>query len=254
MATPIMPEHAPARRLATAAMLLAIALLSGGVSAQQTTLGLFEPVEQATTAQAPASPQPVMSSTSEPVIRPTAPQFVLVGTSRFGDRHRARLRTPGGEIVVVDLNASAVSAVPGFPGFEIAEAGDRRLVVRHPANIPCFAAPDRGVECTESNVSTLQLKTAQAIQPVQAANRAVRAETGPQVMSAQAQGAEDSSTDGNPFAAALRAARENGEVDPATIRAESERFRARRIDPSEVPPGSRLVRTPFGDRIISDQQ
>jgi hypothetical protein len=33
---------------------------------------------------------------------------------------------------------------------------------------------------------------------------------------------------------------------------EGERFRPRRIDPSEVQEGSRLIRTPFGDRIITE--
>jgi hypothetical protein len=33
---------------------------------------------------------------------------------------------------------------------------------------------------------------------------------------------------------------------------EGERFRPRRIDPSDVPPGARLIRTPFGDRIITE--
>jgi hypothetical protein len=258
MAKSIMPAGVPGQRkppMVLAALLLCAALTPGWVLAQQPTLGLFEPIEQTAVPQPAASAQPIMQSASEPVVRPTAPQFVLVGTSRFGDQHRARLRTPGGEVVVVDLNESAVSVIPGFPGFEIEEASDRLLVVRHPSNVACFAAPEQGVNCTASHVSALQLKTAQAIQPAPSANRAARPDSGTQIMSVSVQDqADDGSTEGNPFAAALRAARERGEVDPATIRAEAERFRPRRIDPSEVPPGSRLVRTPFGDRIISDQQ
>jgi hypothetical protein len=54
----------------------------------------------------------------------------------------------------------------------------------------------------------------------------------------------------NPFAAALRAAREREEPDAAASRAEEQRFRPRRIDPEDVPEGYRLVRTPFGDRVV----
>jgi hypothetical protein len=66
----------------------------------------------------------------------------------------------------------------------------------------------------------------------------------------------------NPFAAALRAARERAESEGMPLEVmevmevvevvEGERFRPRRIDPSDVPPGARLIRTPFGDRIITE--
>ena len=51
----------------------------------------------------------------------------------------------------------------------------------------------------------------------------------------------------NPFDAIRRSA-ENG--IPAPSRRGSEGFRPRRIDPADVPPGMRVVSTPFGDRLV----
>ena len=56
----------------------------------------------------------------------------------------------------------------------------------------------------------------------------------------------------NPFAAALRAAAAEAPEDIANRRAEAQRFEVRRINPEDVPPGKRLVRTPFGDRLIDE--
>jgi hypothetical protein len=56
----------------------------------------------------------------------------------------------------------------------------------------------------------------------------------------------------NPFAAALRAAAQNERAGNAGQRGpfNAERFQPRRIAPEDVPPGMRVVRTPFGDRLV----
>jgi len=214
------------------------------------TLGLFEPVEQT------AQPQQPAAEVSRPVevSRGTAPQFVLIGTSNIAGKHRARLRTQSGKVVVVNLGDDAAGTVPGFPGFQIEEAANRQILMRHPANTPCYASPAQGVNCPSSDVARLQLTTAQAIQRSPAAEpaRNIRQEVSAGNSAAADADAAQAPPD-NPFAAALRAARERAEADPAVSRAEAERFRPRRIDPADVPEGSRLVRTPFGDRIVSEQ-
>lgn len=211
------------------------------------TLGLFEAVEQTAQPQQPATeaPRPVE------VNHGTAPQFVLIGTSNIAGKHRARLRTQSGQVIVVDLGDDAAGGVPGFPGFQIEEAANRLILVRHPASTPCYAAPDQGVNCPSPHVSRLQLTTAQAIQRTPAVEPARN--TRQQAAGGNVEPDATQSPPDNPFAAALRAARERAEVDPAVSRAEAERFRPRRIDPADVPEGSRLVRTPFGDRIVSEQ-
>ena len=55
----------------------------------------------------------------------------------------------------------------------------------------------------------------------------------------------------NPFAALRARAVENGNApEPATNSRRS--FTPRRIDPADVPPGMRVVSTPFGDRLVPE--
>ena len=220
---------------------------------QTQTLTLFEDVE--TVAATPNAPQRMVVSAQG------APQFTLVGTSQLGDRRHATLRTASGETVKVELNAVGATPIPGYPGYRIDEAGYRHLVVQHPASAPCFEALAQGVSCADDSVARLQLVTAQAVQPVavEEDRRPRRGRQQPAIEGQEAglvrQEARRAAPPDNPFAAALRAARERGDVPPAPRTApqvEGERFQPRRIDPSQVPEGARLVRTPFGDRIVRD--
>lgn len=210
------------------------------------TLRLFEPVEEepAGFANRPGDiSMPASGSTGEP-------RFQLVGTSRFGDRYRARLKTRDGQVVAVDVPAGATVDVPGHPGFTIAVPESRRVLVNHPGSVPCVADPEQGVECREGgNQSRLQLATATPLQSREpsAAGGDESAESGEQQEQAGSGEPE------NPFARALRAARERsarGEnADPDRAR----RFQqVRRIPPEEVPEGYRVVRTPLGDRLIQE--
>ena len=245
----------PAARLAA---FLSLSLsLTIAPTAQAQTLTLFEDVETAATT--PNAPQRLVETARG------APQFTLIGTSQLGDRHRARLRTADGESISVELGARGSAPIPGYPGYRIDEAGHRHVMVQHPASAPCFEFSAQGVSCADDHVSHLQLMTAQAVQPEAPVEdeRRSRRGRGPQ---ADAEGQEPGLTrqetrraapPDNPFAAALRAARERGDAPPASApravqRAGGERFQPRRIDPSQVPEGARLVRTPFGDRIVID--
>jgi len=222
---------------------------------QTQTLTLFEDVESP--AESRAAPQRVMDATRG------APQFTLIGTSQLGDRHRARLRTADGENISVQLNRAGSTPIPGYPGYRIDEVGARHLVVQHPASAPCFESTAQGVSCAGEHVSHLELRTAQAIEPpapVEESRRSRRdrAQAERSLEAEQAGLTRQEARRGpqnNPFAAALRAARERGDVPAdasAGPRTESQRFQPRRIDPSQVPEGARVVRTPFGDRIVMD--
>lgn len=231
---------------------VATTVLAASVQAQEPaqSLNLFRAVESQ---QTPATEQ---FTASRPVeSRMSGPQFTLVGTSRFGDRQRARIRSRSGEVIAVNIDASGSSPIPGYPGYQITDGGSRQLVVQHPTNAPCVEAADQGVSCSGPNVTRLQLATAEPIQRApEPERRNGRNAQGDADSASTNMSTDDDATAQNPFAAALRAARERGEVDPAVMRAEAERFRPRRIDPSEVPEGARVIRTPFGDRIVQDQQ
>src|SRR5690606_33643205 len=135
---------------------------------------------------------------------PGAITFVLIGTSQIGDTHRARLRNAAGETVTVDLDVQGSTPVPGYPGFEVSRVNARELVVQHPSSSPCMGSQDQGVSCTASHESRLELATAAAV---------IRQETPDQNRDADTTeqnngNAESGIPPENPFAAALRAARE----------------------------------------------
>ena len=231
-------------RQSAAAALVALSLIaSPAVLAQSAQrLSLFDPVDAGASAAGQAA-----TVTNTPAT-PGAIAFVLIGTSQIGDRYRARLRNTAGETVTVDLNPQGSTPVPGYPGFEVSRVNARELVVQHPSSSPCMGSQDQGVSCTDSHQSRLELATAAAVVRAEAPDPNI--ETG-EVAQNNAS-AESGTPPENPFAAALRAARERGEqVDPAVMRAEGARFRPRRIDPADVPPGAQLIRTPFGDRIVT---
>mgnify|MGYP001627115422 CR=1 FL=1 len=220
---------------------LVIALLMpAAVMAQNTQrLSLFETVDSPSQSGAPDPALDGSVPTSNSV------QFVLVGTSQIGDRQRARLRSPDGQTLTVELNPLGSASIPGYPGYEVSRISARELEVRHPASTPCVPNREQGVTCAGTHQARLQLATAAPVVREQPATNQTQ-----QVDPAQ-QNAADGGQPENPFAAALRAARERGEIPEAgATRADGARFRARRIDPADVPPGAQLIRTPFGDRIV----
>jgi hypothetical protein len=212
------------------------------------TLSLFEAVEQSSAgndSQASGPRNPSVSASN-------GPQFALVGTSRFGDRYRVSVRASGGDVITVDAGDGGSAAIPGYPGFRVTQVASRHVILEHPASTPCFEFRDQGVTCDGSNVARLALATAEPVAPPQ--EPASRRDRRAQGQDGQGSGDSEQSAEDrpqNPFAAALRAARErDGEPDAAASRAEEQRFRPRRIDPDDVPEGYRLVRTPFGDRVV----
>jgi hypothetical protein len=218
-----------------------IAASCGAAAQSAQRLSLFDAIDTGTGEQE----QPAGVNSNFPLAGSIA--FVLIGTSQIGDKHRARLRNSAGEIITVDLDPAGSTPVPGYPGFEISRVNGRELVVQHPSGSPCMGSQEQGISCTSSHQSRLHLATAAPV---------VRQDTSRQSVDQGNDNPDGSNADGtapeNPFAAALRAARERGEqVDPAVMRAEGARFRPRRIDPADVPPGSQLIRTPFGDRIVT---
>jgi hypothetical protein len=228
-------------------LMLGLSAAASVAAAQELTL--FEPVaSSAANTAAEPRPQPVAPAS-------TQPRFTLVGTSRFGDNYRVHLREQGGDTLTVNVsartNARDSAPIPGHDGYSVSGIGSRHVAINHPGNTPCVAAPDKGVSCEGASTSRLQVATAAPIQvqePQPPQRRRDRRGAG--------NGAEngDAEEPQNPFAAALRAARERNPEDEAVMRAQAERFERRRIDPSQVPEGYRVVRTPFGDRVIEIQQ
>ncbi len=214
-----------------------------GTDGTTPSLQLFEPVDrpESSPAQRPGGSRGASSAGGD------GPRFELVGTSRFGDRYRARLQSADGQVVTVEVRSGETATVPGHPGFRVEVPGARQVIVSHPGSTPCVADEERGVACLDGGrQSRLQLATAAPLAP--------REETTSGEDDGDGQEAgQDSGQGENPFARALRAAREGNSEDEAAARARAQRFQQRRrIDPEDVPEGFRVVRTPFGDRLIEE--
>ncbi len=243
------PRTSSARAWSLASLVLA-ASLSLAVQAQELTL--FEPVESGETMERP-DPRTMRQERADGM----EPRFTLVGTSRIGDTYRATLRVRGGETVVVEGAADATVEIPGHAGYRIAGINGRNVSLLYPGSDVCVDFPDRGVNCSAAgNSGSLSLVTAAAVPAPEQNTQEPRLQMlDASARGRRARGGEPGSEEAeptNPFAAALRAAAAEVPEDVAERRAEAQRFQGRRIDPADVPQGQRLIRTPFGDRLIAE--
>ena len=171
----------------------------------------------------------------------SAPEFTLVGTSRIGGSYSAILRHRSGESVLVRGGAF----IEGYAGYTVVDIGVGKLSLRLPGNVPCVVFPEQGVACNgTANIADLQLANGEPLRQNESLAR----------IDAQSESAEEAadpevSKPVNPFEA-LRTGRvdENNPAQNGGVR--GERFSPRRISPEDVPPGMRVVSTPFGDRLV----
>lgn len=218
---------------------LAPLLLLGSVSFAQD-LTLFEAVE--TPANGAAGD---LAIAREQRNLPNAPAFTLLGTSRIGDRRRVSLIDNNGEVLVVEMGDNESAPIPDHMGYQIAGFESGKVTLILPGDMPCITASDKGVRCGSDGMAELTLTTAA---PIAVASEQNNGE--------ERSGQIDSNDEGqpeNPFAAALRAAAQNeASAQNGRPRAgpNGSRFDARRIAPEDVPAGMRVVRTPFGDRLV----
>ena len=170
----------------------------------------------------------------------SSPVFTLVGTSRIGSKQTALLKHLGGGIVKVSLTG-VVNAIPGHDLHSVVNYGAGQVAVRYPASVPCGDFADQGISCDpQTNIATLRLRTAEAVA------REEQAKIAPTEGAELTESAPD--TPRNPFAALRDRARDGNTADPSP----QGRFQPRRIDPADVPPGARVVSTPFGDRLVEN--
>jgi hypothetical protein len=233
-------------------------LLTGSVWAQQLTL--FEQVEVDPSGGQPeqAMPMDVQSGT---------PAFTLRGTSRFGDQYSTTLINRNGQTVKVTWRAGENAAVPGFAGFNVVAVSAGSVSLVQPAGDGCIAADASGVRCSGDNVAvlgltkTMPLATNGTVPTAgQGQNQNPFGTTGMVAGPTVIENAEGQQVFMNPFTGEAEV---KGPPSPEEQAARMERqqrrndrrnqFEAVRIDPADVPPGMRLVRTPFGDRIVPAQ-
>lgn len=203
---------------------------------------LFEPIDVLNNDQ-PSQQRPGRESR----VTSAKPEFTLVGTSQIGDRFSVMLADRQGEKIVVEIEPGTNMQIPEYAGYLIVSTATGKVSVQHPDSAPCIDYPDSGVRCNSAgNIAELTLPNNPPVRSSQTSAQAA-------VPEVQEQAVEEINEDpANPFAI-MRARAQNGELNnPAAnpVPGSNNRFIPRRIDPSEVPPGSRVVSTPFGDRLV----
>ncbi|MBQ85114.1 MAG: hypothetical protein CMQ16_01725 [Gammaproteobacteria bacterium] len=216
------------------------ALLWLGASAVQgqdsSDFALFEPVDSAGNAARSAPGRRGARATADATA--SEAEFSLIGSARIGSQTSVMLRHVSGEKVRVSLERSRMP-IPGYEQYAVVGSDGDSVSIQYPQSVACVGFASQGVSCDASrNIATLSLTAAKAILPGQ-----TRAETA----QPDSEQEEERSIQANPFEA-LRNRAQNGE--PPSER--SGRFQPRRIDPADVPPGMRVVSTPFGDRLVEE--
>lgn len=220
---------------------LATVFLWAGPAAAQD-LELFEDVERASPGANQRGGRIGAGNSAAPSL--TEPEFVLVGSSRIGERRRVVLTHRSGATVTVPVAARGETSIPGYEQFRIVTSEGGRVAIQYPAGSSCVEASDRGVSCdAAANIAWLSLRPAPVPEQL-VVDLDAGQEEDPDLADQARDARETLARDpDNPFAR-LRAEALGQDVPTAG------RFRPRRIDPSEAPPGMRLVSTPFGDRLV----
>jgi len=177
----------------------------------------------------------------EPQGRAAGPAFTLLGTSRIGGSYSAILRHRSGESILVRSQGNTATAIEGHAGYSVLSVGAGKLFLSYPDSHPCVEDVGQGVGCTEgSNSAELVLGTSPPI-----SRPAPSATLGQQGGSTEPPTAQSI----NPFEAVL-AAQADGNDPAQDDGGRAELFVPKRISPENVPPGMRVVATPFGDRLV----
>lgn len=240
-------------------------LLALACSANAQDLRLFEPIE---TNGNDVGPQPAE------VLRPidgltTQPAYTLKSVSRFGDEVHAVLVNRAGESTRASWQPGQRTQVPGNAAFMIVGFEAGALLLAMPPMEPCMEARTSGISCMPGNVAALRLTTAAPLavngnndqnQQARANNNmavnggnAVAGQGGTVMMGPDASGPTFFI---NPFNGEPQAAPNLSPDQQALLERQQQRaarlrnVEAVRIDESNVPEGMRLVRTPFGDRLV----
>jgi len=213
-------------------VLLCMAMPGLGYSQQ---LNLFEEIETTNNSSSQARDRVRADSRATSA----SPEFVLIGTSRIGSEYSVIIRHRGGDTVRVKAGPNSSTRIPGHNGYSILDVGSGSISIRYPENAPCVEFRDQGVSCDgAANIAALSLANGEPL-------------PGQEVETSLADSRSGEATADeppiNPFEA-LRAQQNN--VSVSNRDGGNERFTPRRILSEDVPPGMRVVSTPFGDRLV----
>ena len=170
------------------------------------------------------------------------PEFTLVGTSRIGANYSVVVKHRGGEFIRTNTSSNLEVQIPGYPDYHLVEVGAGAISIRYPDNVQCHPDSNLGVSCDE-DIDNLARLTFEKTMPVSSTLSISSEVASPELSTSDAEEAPV-----NPFAA-LRERARNPDSN-----ADNSNFRPRRISSDDVPPGMRIVSTPFGDRLVEIDQ
>lgn len=202
-------------------------------------LRLFEETENST-AEREVSARPEAQRDSDGNLI-TTPTFKLIGTTRIGNRNVLVLEDRSGETISLSVAEGSPRPVPGYPNYRVLEVGPGQASIEYPANLSCIEFLDQGVACESQRLALLSLKNGSPLEPV-----------GVGASGSTPGGVADSGDAAitvNPFEVILERA-----ANPDMGIETDNSFTPRRINPEDVPPGMRVVSTPFGDRLVEIDQ
>ena len=196
------------------------------------TLSLFEETETGTAISAEESSGVIRRDNNGNAI--VGPEFTLIGTTRIGLKFLVVVEDRLGEIISISVPEGANATIPAHPGFEVVGVSAGGAAIKYPNNLPCVEFRDQGVGCEGADLARLVLINAEPL---------VGMTSG---LGSDLELSNEENTS-NPFEALLqRAASGDSEVDETV-------FEPTRINPANVPPGMRIVSTPFGDRLVEEE-
>lgn len=186
----------------------------------------------ATSLATPFKARPLKKTSPRRPARPKKPppqkDFTLSGTSRIGDRRAVVLKGPDNKEFIQYFENNQRTPIKGFPDYYLISVEAREVKIEYPQEFPCSEdRPKKALKCEQPNnnktFAVLKLKQREALPPAK-----------------------------KPKPPQLSAA------DKAKKREESKKkrkelyknFKRKVIKDEDVPPGMRVVRTPFGDRLV----
>jgi hypothetical protein len=238
--------------------MMVLGLLAATPAAAQT-LNLFEPTQAAAQRDAP------FAGPALPALGPVAAGgFTLRSTSRFGDEYHTVLADSAGNAIDLRWRSGERVVLPQQAGYAVINVSGSAVTLQQPANVPCQPDEARGVRCLDAQTALLTLATLNPVQRSMAPGSS--GAMGPQPTPTVNADMPGSDADGNPvfvnpFSGVMM---QQEDLTPEQVQARAERaqnraqrlqqFQAERIPDDQIPPGMRLVRTPFGDRLVPVRQ
>lgn len=217
---------------------IAIAIFFLSSVSKTQTLSLFEELDEDGT----DSPRSIRGRTTDDgSVIGFSEGFTLLGTSRIGDRYSVMIRDGEGKTLSLTKPLGSDLALPGHPGYALVGVEAASISIRYPESVSCVDSEEKGIRCNDMRTAVLSLTNREPLinSSLSDANSS-RDENSSSLNQTQ----EDEPIV-NPFEAISRRGRNSGIQENA-------QFRPRRINPEDVPPGMRVVSTPFGDRLVED--